>query len=146
MKKSLENHPIWDKLDEALEQIDIEHIAMRHLESCHYKLSSYWTEDEFYEEIALIGPIRAEVVSMSIGKTKMKHSSYRNYWIRLQFALERDISSSEYQNSNEDCDIGELVLILSPDLEIIDENWSIDIESPFVIARHESEKRLPTIF
>ena len=146
MKKTLETHPIWDELEAALEQIDMENLAMQHLKSCHYKLSGYWTEDEFYEEIALIGPIRAGLISMSIGKTNMKHPSYSNYWIRLQFALKHYIPVSESQqwftskplseaNSDDNCDIGELVLVLAPNLEIIDENWFIDVESPFVVAK-----------
>jgi hypothetical protein len=48
MKKTLEDHPIWDELEYVLKQIDMENLAMQHLESCHYKLSGYWTEDEFY--------------------------------------------------------------------------------------------------
>ncbi|MFQ6044215.1 MAG: hypothetical protein ACE5PV_25455 [Candidatus Poribacteria bacterium] len=170
MKKSLENHPLWDELDDALVQIDVENLVMQHLKSCHYKLSGYWTEDEFYEEIFLIGPISADLVSMSAGETKMKHPSHRNYWIRLQFALKHDISLSEAQqwsmskplseanrnpkasacagtadrsvneaNTDDNCDIGELTLILAPDLKIIDENWSIDVESPYVIVKHEDE-------
>lgn len=135
MKRPLENHPIWDELDDALEQIDMENLAMQHLESCHYKLSGYWTEYEFYEEIALIVPIRVELVSMSIGETKIKHSSHRNYWIRLQFALKHDISVSEFHDIDDNCDIGELVLVLAPNLEIIDENWFIDVESPFVVTK-----------
>ncbi|HIE30052.1 TPA: hypothetical protein EYP66_22535 [Candidatus Poribacteria bacterium] len=134
------NHPVWNELDDALERIDIENLVMRHLESCHYKLNGYWTEYEFYEEIALIGPVRASVVSMSIGETKMKHSSHRNYWIRLQFALKHDISVSEAHHTDDNCDIGELVLILAPNLKIIDENWFIDVESPFVVVKRGNKK------
>ncbi|MGL5065074.1 MAG: hypothetical protein ACRC62_34325 [Microcoleus sp.] len=32
-------------------------------------------------------------------------------------------------------EIGELTLILYPNLKVIDENWSIDLESPFVVAK-----------
>ena len=34
-----------------------------------------------------------------------------------------------------DDEIGELTLILDTNLKIIDENWSLDIESPFVVAK-----------
>ena len=34
------------------------------------------------------------------------------------------------------CDeIGELTLILDPNFKVIDENWSIDLESPFIVAK-----------
>ena len=145
MKRTLENHHIWNELNDVLEQIDVEYLVMRHLDSCHYKLSGYWTEDEFYEEIALIGPIRARLVSMSIGETKIKHSNYENHWIRLHCELKHDISLLEENNVDDNSDIGELVLILDPNLEIVDENWSIDVESPFVIVKDGSKKCLQTI-
>ncbi|NJS11568.1 MAG: hypothetical protein HC789_14940 [Microcoleus sp. CSU_2_2] len=34
-----------------------------------------------------------------------------------------------------DDEIGELTLILDANLKVIDENWSIDLESPFVIGK-----------
>jgi hypothetical protein len=39
----------------------------------------------------------------------------------------------------EDGEIGELTLILDPNLKVVDENWLLDVESPFVVARSHNE-------
>jgi hypothetical protein len=46
-------------------------------------------------------------------------------WLKFSYAL----TVSESENA-----IGELNLILNDSLEIIDENWLIDIHSPYVIS------------
>ncbi len=49
--------------------------------------------------------------------------------------LKADTSTSGTKTFSEDEEMGELVLILNENIEIIDENWIIDVESPFVVAK-----------
>ena len=55
-------------------------------------------------------------------------------WIKLKFLLKADLSAVENNLVSDDGDdeIGELTLILDANLKVVDENWSIDLESPFV--------------
>lgn len=41
-----------------------------------------------------------------------------------------------------DDEIGELTLILDANLKVVDENWSVDVESPFVVATRPKEKAI----
>lgn len=99
-----------------------------HLELCDYKVCGYWDEnDKFYEEITLPRPLYTELVSSSIGVT------YRERWIQLKFVLKADRIASNSQM------IGELILIYDENLEFVDENWHIDINSPFVVVKCQQQ-------
>ena len=136
MNINLNTHPIWDEFDNILTQINVKALVMEHLTSCNYKVNGYWNENEFYEEIAFVTPLRAELVTSTLGQTQIEHHSLR--WLRLQFVLKPDISASETETISDDEEIGELTLILDPFWRVVDENWLIDVESPFVIARKQS--------
>src|SRR4028119_1221427 len=133
---TLTNHQIWDELAKLLEPININHLAIQHLESCNYKIRGYWDSNKFYEEIAFIHPIYAELIGRSLG-TNIINNHPNSHWIKLKFLLKADLSAGENNLVSDDGDdeIGELTLILDTNLKIIDENWSLDIESPFVVAK-----------
>ncbi|MCZ6679212.1 MAG: hypothetical protein O7E52_18435 [Candidatus Poribacteria bacterium] len=133
MNVSLNNHPVWDEFDKVLTQIDVKALAMEHLAACNYKVNGYWDEDEFYEEIAFVSPLRVELANSSVGKTQIDHHSHR--WVRLQFSLKLDTSASEAEQPSDDEEIGELTLVLDSAWRIVDENWVIDVQSPFVTAK-----------
>lgn len=61
--ESLPNN--WDELAKILEPIHISLLATQHLESCDYKIRGYWDNNKFYEEIAFIHPICAELIDRS---------------------------------------------------------------------------------
>jgi hypothetical protein len=130
------NHQIWDELAQLLAPIDLNHLIIKHLESCNYKIRGYWDSNKFYEEIAFIHPIYAELISRSLG-TNIINNHPTSHWIKLKFLLKADLSAGENNLVSDDGDdeIGELTLILDTNLKVIDENWSIDIESPFVVAK-----------
>jgi hypothetical protein len=130
------NHQIWDELAQLLAPIDLNHLIIKHLESCNYKICGYWESNKFYEEIAFIHPICAELIGRSIG-TNIINNHPSSHWIKLKFLLKADLSAGENNLVSDDGNdkIGELTLILDTNLKFIDENWSIDIESPFVIAK-----------
>jgi hypothetical protein len=132
--ESLPNN--WDELAKILEPIHISLLATQHLESCNYKIRGYWDSNKFYEEIAFLHPIYAELICRSIGTNIINHHS-TSHWIKLKFLLKADLSAGENNLVSDDGDdeIGELTLILDANLKVIDENWSIDIESPFVVAK-----------
>lgn len=132
--ESLPNN--WDELAKILEPIHISLLATQHLESCNYKIRGYWDSNKFYQEIAFIHPIYAELIGRSIG-TNIINNHSTSHWIKLKFLLKADLSAGENNLLSEDGDdeIGELTLILDANLKVIDEKWSIDIESPFVIAK-----------
>lgn len=133
---TLTNHQIWDELAKLLAPVDINHLATKHLASCNYKINGYWhSREKFYEEITFIHPICAELTSCSIGTTLIdNHPS--SHWIKLKFLLKADLSTTDNKLNSDDGDdeIGELTLILDPNFKVLDENWSIDVDSPFIVA------------
>ena len=133
MNFNLKKHLIWDELAKILEQIDMNALVREHLESCNYKVMGYWDGNELYEEIAFASSPDAELASSSFGTTLSSHHS--SNWIKLRFLLKADTSTSGTKTFSEDEEMGELVLILNENIEIIDENWIIDVESPFVVAK-----------
>ena len=112
----LKNHQIWQDLTEILENLDPNSLVQKHLEQCCYTINGYWDEqDKYYESITLPHPIEAELVSSFVGVTQ------DNRFLKLKFSL---------MNFPEN--IGELVLIYNENLELIDENWLLDIDSPML--------------
>jgi hypothetical protein len=133
-------YQIWDELAKLLAPIALNHLIEKHLESCNYKIRGYWHNNKFYEEIAFIHPIYAELIGRSIG-TNIINNHPTSHWIKLKFLLKVDLSASENNLVSDDGDdeIGELTLILDANLKVIDENWSIDLESPFVVAKNQPD-------
>jgi hypothetical protein len=131
------NHQVGDEIEKLLAPIDINHLVTQHLESCNYKIKGYWdSNNKFYEEIAFIHPICAELISRSLGTNIINNHSTSD-WIKLKFLLKADLSASENNlvSDDDDDEIGELTLILDTNQKVIDENWLIDVESPFVVAK-----------
>jgi len=112
----LKNHPVWRDLTEILENLEANFLVREHLELCNYKIIGYWDEqDEYYEEITLPHSLSAELISSSIGVTDRKR------WIKLKFSL-------KYSSQN----LGELTLIHDENMQLVDENWQINMESPLI--------------
>jgi hypothetical protein len=125
----LKNHPVWQDLTEVLENIDANSLVTEHLELCDYKICGYWDEqDEFYEEITLPRSLSAELVSSSIGVTGRKR------WIQIKFVLQADrIASEDWSNANATQNLGKLTITYNENLQFVDENWQINIDSPLII-------------
>jgi hypothetical protein len=112
----LKNHQIWQDLTEILENLDPNSLVQKHLEQCCYTINGYWNEqDRYYELITLPHPIEAKLVSSFVGITQ------DNRFLKLKFSLMNFLEN-----------IGELVLIYNENLELIDENWLLDIDSPML--------------
>ena len=112
----LKNHKIWQDLTEILENLDTNSLVQKHLEQCCYTINGYWNEqDRYYELITLPHPIEAKLVSSFVGVTQDKR------FLKLKFSLMNFLEN-----------IGELVLIYNENLELIDENWLLDIDSPML--------------
>ncbi|MBO1065075.1 MULTISPECIES: hypothetical protein [Nostocales] len=112
----LKNHQIWQDLTEILENLDTNSLVQKHLEQCCYTINGYWDEqDKYYESITLPHPIEAKLVSSFVGITQ------DNRFLKLKFSLMNFLEN-----------IGELVLIYNENLELIDENWFLDIDSPML--------------
>jgi hypothetical protein len=115
----LKNHQIWQDLTEILENLDTNSLVQKHLEQCCYTINGYWDEqDKYYESITLPHPIEAKLVSSFVGITQ------DNRFLKLKFSLMNFLEN-----------IGELVLIYNENLELIDENWLLDIDSPLLDKR-----------
>ena len=113
----LKNHQIWQDLTEILENLDTNSLVQKHLEQCCYTINGYWNEqDRYYELITLPHPIEAKLVSSFVGVTQDKR------FLKLKFSLMNFLEN-----------IGELVLIYNENLELIDENWLLDIDSPLLV-------------
>ena len=124
----LKNHPVWQDLTEVLENLDAKSLVAEHLELCNYQVCGYRDEqDEFNEEITLPRSLSAELVSSSIGVTGRKR------WIQLKFVLQAArLNPQDLSNSNTIQNLGELTIIYDEDLQFVDENWQINIDSPLI--------------
>lgn len=104
------------------------------MESCSQKIRGYWdSRNDFYEEIAFVNFPRIESVSSVIGINQVEEE--RIPWIKLKFLLKAD----------GDDEIGELTLILDANLKVVDENWLVDVESPFVVVTKPKEKAIANL-
>ncbi|MEB3343742.1 hypothetical protein [Okeania sp.] len=110
-------------------------IALEHLQSSNFKIFGYWDEnDKFYDEITLKQPLDVDLANYSVGKNLP--GNLEEYWIKLKFLLipEQQILADSEKYFIADNIVGEMTLILDENFKFIDEIWSIDIDSPFVIA------------
>ncbi|MTJ48439.1 hypothetical protein [Dolichospermum sp. UHCC 0259] len=136
----LKNHQIWQDLTEILENLDTNSLVQKHLEQCCYTINGYWDEqDEYYDSITLPHPIEAKLVSSFVGVTQ------DNRFLKLKFSLigtttiyakiiPHDPHDKPYPFGSPIIQkIGELVLIYNENMELIDENWLLDIDSPLLV-------------
>jgi hypothetical protein len=122
MATTLKAHPVWRNVTEAVATIDPEMIATQHIKSCNGEIKGYWDDsDQFYELIRFDQTPTPELISSSLGITPDEDGGIP--WLNLKYSLK--ISSAETS-------IGELSLILNDSLEVIDENWLIDLHSPYL--------------
>jgi hypothetical protein len=119
---TLKAHPIWHSVTQTVAAIDPMAIAAQHLAACNTQINGYWDDaDQFHETIRFASSPSLELLSSSLGVT----SNHGNPWLNLRYALK--IAGAETP-------IGELILVLNDNLEVIDENWLIDIHSPHVLS------------
>ncbi|WP_242054929.1 hypothetical protein [Nostoc flagelliforme] len=91
-----------------------------------YKICGYWDEqDEYYETITLPRTLKAELVSSSIGIT------HEESFLQLKFFLiAYAVDGIQMANNNVSIKSNMiLVLVYNENLEFIDENWLLDIDS-----------------
>ena len=62
------------------------------------------------------------------------------YWIELKYLLKKNLSVESEKKIFPDNLIGEMTLILDANFNFIDENLSLDIDSPFITAKREKEE------
>lgn len=62
MNSPFKNHKFWQEIAEMLTKFDVNALGREHLEDCHYTISGYWDENDFYQEITFGCPISAELV------------------------------------------------------------------------------------
>lgn len=128
----LKNHQVWHDLTDILQNIDANTLVKEHLSLCDYKVCGYWDEqDKYYEEITLPRTLEAKLTSSSIGVTQNKR------FLQLKFILtaSRNGVKDNFSHNNR-LHIGDLELIYDENLEFIDENWQLDIDSPFLDIQH----------
>ncbi len=117
----LTTHPVWQDLTSIVNNLDSAALIQEHLEACAYQVIGYWDDrDNYYEEISLPSTIEADLVSSAIG------FSNKERFLQLKFSLNTAIDPLSSQQHK----IGELVLIYNENLEFIDENWILDVDSP----------------
>lgn len=141
MTFSLKNHSIWQDFAVILDKIDPNALVMEHLEACNYKVMGYYDEDDYYEEVELITPIEAKLISSTLGFKNQETDA--GCWVTLNFSLKASTSAHKEQSFDNDTkdeieEIGELTLIFDSNMNFIDENWVIYIESPFIVAKKEN--------
>ncbi|OUL21762.1 hypothetical protein BV372_31185 [Nostoc sp. T09] len=126
----LKNHQVWQDLTEILQSLDANLLVQEHLDQCDYKVCGYWDEqDEYYEQITLPRTLETELVSSSIGVT------HQERFLQLKFLLIADAVDNTKTTSSNAQKLGELVLVYDENLEFIDENWLLDVDSPLLVKR-----------
>ena len=124
---------IWENL-EKLSLTSLESIAREHLQYSNFTIFGYWDEsDNFYEQVIFKQPLSIEVASYSLGKNLKENPN--QYWLKLKYLLKGDLSAKSEKYALEDNIIGEMTLIFDANFQFLDENWSIDIHSPFITAK-----------
>jgi hypothetical protein len=124
----LKNHQIWRDLTEILESLNANILIQEHLAQCEYQVCGYWDEqDEYYETITLPRTLEAELISSSIGVT------HKERFFQLKFSLTADAVDHTKIASSKAQKLGELVLVYDENLEFIDENWLLDVDSPLLV-------------
>ena len=134
MPVNLQNDPIWKQLDNLSRRVNPETLALAHIEECENKIRGYWHGSEHYEEIYFTSPLRAELESISVkNRRSVPHHVHS---VKMSFLLfGQSVSSHAMLNDDDDDEIGELTLVFNSKMEFIDENWIIDVDSPFIIAK-----------
>lgn len=128
---TITNDTVWNNLSQLLDEIEPCRIAQQHLESCNYNIQGYWdSENRFYDRVTLLDSPTITLVNSAIGINQVNEKACP--WIKLEFLL------APYNNS-EDEEIGELTLVLDAQLNIIDENWCLDLDSPVVAISENAE-------
>lgn len=126
MTSTLREHPIWHNVAQTLAQINPQQIALQHLQACQGEINGYWDEDDqFYETIRFTQLPTPELISSSLGVAQ----SNNFHWLQLKYSLA--ISGTD---PTVKITLGELSLILDDSLEVVDENWVIDVKSPHILA------------
>ena len=137
MPVNLQNDPIWNQLDDLSRRVNPETLALAHIEECENKIRGYWHGSEHYDEIHFTSPLRAELESISVKNRRSVPQHFRS--VRMSFLLFGQPLPSQSQLTDEDDDeIGELTLVFNEKMEFIDENWILDVESPFIIAKQSN--------
>ena len=121
---SAEPYLLSFSVTQTVAAIDPSTIAHHHIQACQSQIRGYWDEDDqFHDTIRFTQPIIPELVSSSLGITP--DLSGDTPWLKFRYML----TVSDCTTS-----IGELNLILNDSLEVIDENWLIDLHSPYVLS------------
>lgn len=127
---------IWVNL-EKISIASLESMGREHLQFSHYTIFGYWDEnDNFYEEVIFKQPLSVKLASYSLGKNLQVNPM--EYWIEMKYLLLGDSSAAETSLSLDNM-ICEMTLIWDANFNFIDENWAIDIHSPFITAKLGTE-------
>jgi hypothetical protein len=125
-----------DRPQNAFPGKQIKQIAVQHLQACNAQINGYWDEDEFYEVISFTQFPHPELTSSSW--ELLPNSTGNTHSLQLKFALTiNPPSDSDPSPSTTKTTIGDLILILDENLEVVDENWLIDVNSPYILTRVE---------
>lgn len=90
---------------------------------CNYQISGYWDEcDRLYEEIILPRPLSPKIISSGV----IFNADERR--IQLKFTLNIETATPPIS-------IAQLMLVYDENLEFIDENWQIDLNSELITVQ-----------
>lgn len=126
MMQSLPNN--WSDIQTDV-VLDANNLVKQLLEKCLYTINGYWDEeDKYYESITLPSTTTAELIKSSVG-----FSNHQRF-LKLEFSLWAYFSPIQEENQPLE-KIGELVIIYNENMEFIDENWLLEIDSPLIEKR-----------
>jgi len=114
----------------VLMPLDANSLVLEHLALCDYQISGYWDEsDRFYEQIILPRTLSHQLVSSGVIFNGDKRRIQLNFTLNIETATIPEA-------------IAELMLVYDENLEFIDENWQIDLNSEFIKVQRSTRNRV----
>ena len=116
---------------DLIARIDADAVVRRHLNQIDYTIHGYWHGEEYFEEVTIGPSIHVRLVDAAVG---VNASPEYGGWIRLRFALEAaDVSQAGPTLSiASEGRVADLALIFDANSQFIDEQWTINRDSPLV--------------
>ncbi|AFZ26456.1 hypothetical protein Cylst_4365 [Cylindrospermum stagnale PCC 7417] len=136
MTINLTKHHILRDLKHFVEQTQPLDLAMKRLNhNQNFKLSGYWHEKIFYKEISFINPLSVSLKTASV--SLVWNDNHIERLIKFYFLLKADGSKCENQIIEEVDKTGHMFLSFNTKLELVSEDWFVDVLSPYVIAKKD---------
>lgn len=111
-----------------LEGVDAKYLVKQHLEHCQFKINGYYSDESLYDEIHFGETVDIEIQSQSLRFIKCLDE----HLIRLYIEATLILSVRDTSEDLEDYELAEISLSFNEKGEFIDENWNVNMDSPYI--------------